>query len=93
MNVSTVSRNIEPIDESEVEHKINFEVGEGAHYTGQMKQAYDHGSNNVTWIKHGKGQQVWPDGAKYDGEWRNGMAEGVGVFNHANGDVYQGEFI
>jgi len=42
MNVSTISRNIEPIDESEVVHKENFQVGDGATYTGQMKQAYDH---------------------------------------------------
>jgi len=28
----------------------------------------------------------------YDGDWRNGMAEGQGNFHHANGDVYQGEF-
>lgn len=47
----------------------------------------------MIYIKHGKGVQIWPDGATYDGEWRNGMAEGVGTFNHANGDVYQGEFM
>ena len=43
-------------------------------------------------IKHGKGTQNWHDGAKYDGDWRNGMAEGKGVFYHANGDIYTGEF-
>ena len=47
---------------------------------------------NNKWIKHGKGVQIWPDNAKYDGEWRNDMAEGYGTFNHANGDVYTGTF-
>ena len=43
-------------------------------------------------IKHGKGTQTWPDGAKYTGEWRNGKAEGFGTFTHANSDVYAGDF-
>ena len=43
-------------------------------------------------VKHGKGMQVWQDGARYEGDWRNGMAQGKGKFNHANGDVYEGEF-
>jgi hypothetical protein len=62
---------------------------DGAIYSGQMKQVTAH--NKVILVKHGKGKQVWPDGVEYEGDWRNGMAEGEGVFNHANGDVYTGE--
>jgi len=41
-----------------------------------MKCMFDALSNSKVYIKHGKGTQTWPDGAKYDGDWRNGKAEG-----------------
>lgn len=31
---------------------------------------------NVRW---GQGVQVWPDGAKYEGNWENGKANGFGI--------------
>ena len=40
--------------------------------------------------RHGPGIQVWPDGAKYEGEWRFNKANGKGKFWHADGDVYEG---
>jgi len=43
-------------------------------------------------IRHGRGIQIWKDGAKYEGEFKNGKAEGPGIFYHANGDVYDGMF-
>jgi hypothetical protein len=33
---------------------------------------------------------VWPDGAKYEGNWRNNVASGRGKFYHIDGDVYDG---
>ena len=57
-------------------------------YTGYMKKA----SNGLEVVKHGKGVQLWKDGAKYDGEWRDGKANGKGTFYHVNGDVYEGDF-
>ncbi len=43
-------------------------------------------------LRQGPGVQVWPDGAKYEGEWRNNKANGKGKFWHADGDVYEGEW-
>lgn len=47
---------------------------------------------NIRW---GYGVQVWPDGAKYEGDWVNGKANGKGTFMimqgkfiHVDGDVY-----
>lgn len=57
-----------------------------------MKLVSNVANDDKIWIKHGKGTQHWSDGAKYQGDWRNGMAEGSGNFLHANGDVYTGEF-
>ena len=73
-------------------HKTDYHVGDGATYTGQMKEVIDGTSGDKNYIKHGKGTQIWLDGAKYEGDWRDGMAEGQGNFHHANGDVYTGEF-
>ena len=85
--------NIEPIDEKDVINKIDLEIGEGAIYTGQVKSVNDNETGKEVFIKHGKGVQTWPDGAKYEGDWRYGFAEGQGNFHHKNGDVYTGEFI
>ena len=41
-------------------------------------------------MRHGPGVQIWPDGAKYEGEWRQNKANGTGKFWHADGDVYEG---
>lgn len=57
-----------------------------------MKKRKDPTTTALLWTKHGKGKQIWKDGAVYEGDWRNDMAEGTGRFNHANGDVYTGEF-
>ena len=67
------------------------EEEDGTIYTGQMKTEIQGGKEVL--IKHGKGTQKWPDNSKYDGDWRNGYAQGRGTFHHSNGDVYTGEFI
>ena len=40
--------------------------------------------------RHGYGVQIWPDGAKYEGNWRDGLQHGKGKFYHVDGDVYDG---
>ena len=42
--------------------------------------------------RHGSGIQIWNDGSKYDGEWRNDKANGNGRLIHADGDVYEGKW-
>lgn len=67
----------------------------GIVYTGQWKGRK----------KHGKGKQVWSDGAYYVGEWKEGRAcgeldrmfcldkpSGSGSFQHADGDRYSGNW-
>ena len=35
---------------------------------------------------------MWPDGAKYEGEYNNGMKHGKGTFHWADGSIYKGDF-
>ena len=42
-------------------------------------------------IRHGYGIQVWPDGKKYEGYWRNGERSGRGRLVYPEGDVYDGK--
>lgn len=65
---------------------INYfqDVGDGIKYKGE-------------WSKDGKvrdgiGTQVWPDGSKFEGMWRNGQQHGKGRMTHADGNIYQGDF-
>jgi hypothetical protein len=48
------------------------------------------GKSATDFIRHGFGIQVWPDGGKYQGQWRDGVACGRGIFIHVDGDVYNG---
>ena len=41
-------------------------------------------------LRHGRGNMVWPDNARYEGEWQFNHANGVGKFFHIDGDVYDG---
>ena len=40
--------------------------------------------------RDGRGIQIWPDGSRYDGFWKDGVACGYGRLVHAEGDVYEG---
>lgn len=55
-----------------------------AKYTGQWNP-----TNNT---RDGYGVQVWTDGSKYEGYWRNDQANGKGRLIHADGDVYEGDW-
>jgi hypothetical protein len=39
-----------------------------------------------------KGVQIWSDGSRYDGFWRDGMANGYGKLVHAESDFEKGEW-
>lgn len=43
-------------------------------YTGQWRAGQE----------HGQGKRLWPSGAKYDGQWRNGKVYDLGVFTNTN---------
>ena len=60
----------------------------GAVYHGEWLVT---GANEVS-TKDRRGVQIWPDGSRYDGFWRDGMANGQGRLVHAEGDVYEGEW-
>ncbi len=67
----------------ELEERGPFELDNGAIYIGQW---------NKQGLREGRGTQVWPDGSKYVGYWKNDMANGKGRLIHADGDVYEGEW-
>ena len=52
-------------------------------YTGE----YNHQGQ-----REGLGRFVFPDGAKYEGQWLMDLPHGQGTFHWANGDSYQGAF-
>ena len=37
--------------------------------------------------------EVWPDGAKYEGEYKYGKKEGKGKFHWSDGSSYEGDFL
>lgn len=41
----------------------------------------------------GDGFEEWPDGAKYDGQYRDGRKHGSGLLTWPDGSAYRGEFI
>jgi hypothetical protein len=64
-------------------NRAPYELDNGAIYHGQ-------------WVKdghrEGKGTQIWKDGSKYVGYWKNDQANGKGRLIHADGDVYEGDW-
>ena len=43
-------------------------------------------------IRHGRGIQVWPNGEKYKGYWKQDHSSGKGKLFHINGDIYDGDW-
>ena len=58
-----------------MEHSIQVE-----HYLGEM----------LGKMRHGFGVQTWPDGTKYEGEFKYNKAQGKGKYFHKNGEIYDG---
>jgi hypothetical protein len=57
----------------------------GAKYEGEWLKGAD--------VRDGRGIQIWSDGSRYDGYWRNNRANGRGRLIHADGDLYEGDWI
>lgn len=58
---------------------------EGMTYEGQWLEGTD--------IRQGWGTLIWPDGAIYEGEWKDNRENGQGRLIHAYGDVYEGDWV
>merc|ERR1712185_388796 len=43
-------------------------------------------------LKDGEGVFEYPDGSKYQGNWRHDKRHGDGVYWYPNGDIYSGEW-
>eukprot|EP01080_Neovahlkampfia_damariscottae_P005949 gene5949-9778_t len=43
--------------------------------------------------RHGKGEQVWPDGRTYDGDWKDDTMHGRGTYKWPEGRQYYGDFL
>ena len=76
--------------------KRNYKISEdGTTFTGyiQIVRKYVEGNETVSEeMPHGQGTLSWPDGSYYQGDFVNGLAEGVGIKVMANDDIYQGDF-
>ena len=64
---------------NQIKYVENLRI-QNAVYTGEL----------LNGKRHGKGVQIWDDGAKYEGEWENDKSNGYGTFYHTDGDIYQG---
>ena len=64
---------------------------DGSTFTGQAKR--DQRDGQEVMVQHGTGTQTWPDGKKYEGDFREGMLHGRGTLTHKNGDIYMGEYL
>jgi hypothetical protein len=42
---------------------------------------------------HGRGIYNWPDGAHFEGEYKNNIKEGIGNFKWSNGRIFEGPFV
>ena len=56
---------------------------DGRVYTGQR---------NSKGKIEGQGMMTWPNGDRYEGQWKKGMPHGEGTFTYANGIVYHGQW-
>ena len=71
-------------DEIEREFRDLIHLENGAIYNGQWALKANE--------RDGFGIQVWSDGSKYIGYWKNDKANGFGRIIHADGDVYEGDW-
>lgn len=78
------------LNDPNLEHMDNASLPDGSTYSGQAKRVIQNGVELM--VQHGKGLQLWPDGKKYEGDFRDGMKHGKGTDTHANGDYYIGEY-
>ena len=63
--------------------QVKMEIPERGHY-------YEGDWLDPPGVAHGKGKYIWEDGARYEGDWKMGLADGFGVKAHPNGQLFEG---
>lgn len=63
--------------EKEGSKRMTSVSGEGAKYTGDMSE---------TGKRHGRGEYIWLNGDRYQGDFINGLKNGNGILYFSNGD-------
>ena len=43
-------------------------------------------------LRDGQGVNIWSDGSRYNGEWKNDLRHGKGIMIRSDGDKYEGEW-
>ena len=70
---------------------INVKLKQTTQYENK---AIFYGERDIsTNLRHGRGIQIWVDGSKYEGYWKNDKANFKGKLTHADGDIYEGEWL
>lgn len=75
------------VNDSSLVFKDGFTFNNGSTYKGQGKDQGD------SFIKHGYGILTWPDGAKYQGYFKDDAKEGRGLLVRSDGNVYEGKIL
>ena len=68
MQVNEVSSAAEEEDQHSVDEQIPADMTEGEH---QFESGAVYRGMWLNRARHGYGEQIWPDGAKYQGEWQD----------------------
>ena len=71
-------------DEKVLIKKGPVELDNGCFYMGEW---------NVDCQREGRGVQIWRDGSKYEGHWKNDQVNGYGRLIHSTGESYTGDWI
>lgn len=81
-NVFIKANGMEPFPRLMGDIWVHHDFQSGAKYTGNWHD------NEVSF-----GLMEWPDGATYEGQYKAGVAEGLGVFTYPDGCTYTGEWL
>eukprot|EP00747_Dinoflagellata_sp_TGD_P164521 gnl/TRDRNA2_/TRDRNA2_184574_c0_seq1.p1 gnl/TRDRNA2_/TRDRNA2_184574_c0~~gnl/TRDRNA2_/TRDRNA2_184574_c0_seq1.p1 ORF type:complete len:420 (+),score=58.98 gnl/TRDRNA2_/TRDRNA2_184574_c0_seq1:79-1260(+) len=85
--------NSDPVDPSKYSEHI-FE--DDSKYCGEWMELKLQDANGKeddgTWVRQGRGSQVWSDGSCYEGEWQKGRMHGKGRYLGPQGEIFVGEW-
>ena len=84
-NVLSLYPELTTENKDKIEIKKNMILDDKSIYYGEY--------NTEKNIKEGRGILIWPNGAKYTGYFQNNMQNIKGKIYHADGDIYEGEWL